>query len=161
MSVSLRPLIFHTAIQTGIGALATRFYNGQSPLGKLIFEESSTPIPPLTGALFGAYSALFFHLSSRIITKIDHDEEALPPARMLFKKMKHYAFIIYTGILAATIFFRVCGVPLSIKTSLLFSAAMIGTVVEIMLMVMTMGIIVASGVGICLGCMYCVRWIRR
>lgn len=153
MSVSLRPILIHTAVQTGVGALAAVFYNGQTPLSKLIFGESPTPITPLTGAVFGASSALFFHASNRIFTKANPEEEIVEPR----DKMKHLAFIIYTGILAATIFTRITGFPLSFKTGFILYAAMVGTVVEIILA----SVVAASPLLVGLGCYYGLRWIRR
>lgn len=157
MLISRSPILIHTAIQAGIGALATRFYNGQSHLGKLFFEEPSTPIRPLMGALFGASSALFFHISSKIFTRVEHDEEAQDRGRRALNKAKKYAFVIYTGILAASIYTSFRGSPFSFKTSLIFSAAMIGTVVEIILA----SVVAASPILIGVGCFYGLRWIRR
>lgn len=139
----LRPIIIHTVLQAGINALGAHFYNGHTPIGKLILGESSHPIPLLSGAIFGTSSALFFHATYWICTKIDpiQDLDSDIEAR---KKMMRLAFILFTAILAASKLTSSCGYSLSAKTSLHLSIATLAATTELLLVSIVTGGIVGS-----------------
>jgi hypothetical protein len=143
MSFGLKPIIFHTVLQAGMGALGAHFYNGHTPVAERILGESPHPIPLLRGAIFGASSALFFHATYGILTKLDPIQELEHDVEER-KKVIRFASIVFLAILAASRLTSSCGSPLSLKTCLHLSAATVAATVELTLTTIVLGVIVVS-----------------